>query len=146
MLTSHTTFSQLGAATVAGGLTVGVLDVLGSHHAPAGATALLVATGVAGPGRGLYGLLAGLAVLMVVVPTLRHWLPLARKIDRPRVATTEQRQGLAVPRDLASYVAHPLRRRGPRPGRRRDGSGCRHPHLGMSEGKSQQRKTGGEAT
>ncbi len=74
----HLAVSQVGAAALAGALTIAVLEVIGTHHAPAGATALLVATGLAKPGPPLYGLVLGLAFLILVGPELSRRFPLAR--------------------------------------------------------------------
>jgi hypothetical protein len=72
------TLSQAAAAAVAAGVTLGVLELVGSHHAPAAATALLIATGLAKPGAPLIGLVLGLAVVIAVGP-LTGRLPLARR-------------------------------------------------------------------
>jgi hypothetical protein len=75
--TGSPTIAQVAAAAVAAGGTVLVLEVLGSHHAPAAATALLVATGLAKPGAPLTGLVLGLAVVIAFGPVLGR-IPLAR--------------------------------------------------------------------
>lgn len=75
----HLVLTQVGAAALAGALTIALLEVVGAHHAPAGATALLVATGLAKPGPPLYGLVLGLAFLIVVGPELSRRFPLARR-------------------------------------------------------------------
>ena len=77
--TGYPTWKHVGAAALAAGLTVLVLEVLDAHHSPAAATALLVATGLAKPGRPLLGLVVGLAVLIVVGPALSRLLPLRRE-------------------------------------------------------------------
>lgn len=72
------TLPQVGAAATAGGVTLGLQELFVSHHAPAAATALLVATGLAKPGPGLIGLVLGLAIVIAVGPWLGRW-PLARR-------------------------------------------------------------------
>jgi hypothetical protein len=52
------------------GLTLFLLHVLDGHHAPAAATALLIASGIARPGPPLYGLLTGLALVLAIAPLL----------------------------------------------------------------------------
>lgn len=74
----HLVLAQVGAAALAGALTIAGLEIFNAHHAPAGATALLIATGIAKPGPGLYGLLIGLSLLILLGPELGRWLPLAR--------------------------------------------------------------------
>jgi hypothetical protein len=59
------TWPQVGAQGLAVGITVLALALLGAHHPPAAATALLVTSGIARPGPPLYGMLAGLALLIV---------------------------------------------------------------------------------
>lgn len=54
------------AASLALAITLGVLTRIRIHHAPAGASALLVATGLAAPGLPLLGLIAGLAALIAL--------------------------------------------------------------------------------
>jgi len=67
-------WAQVGAATLAAGLTVMLLELVGSHHAPAAATALLIATGLAKPGAPLVGLVLGLAIVITLGPSLAHRL------------------------------------------------------------------------
>lgn len=62
---------QDGAIALAVGLTLVVLELFRSHHAPSAATAILVASGLASPGPKLFGLVVGLACLMVAAPVLR---------------------------------------------------------------------------
>lgn len=76
--TSGPTWAQLAAAAGAAGVTVLLLELAGSHHAPAAATALLVATGLARPGAPLIGLVLGLALVLVVGSTLTR-LPMLRE-------------------------------------------------------------------
>lgn len=66
--TGAPTLRQTAAAATAAGVTVAALEVAGSHHAPAAATALLVATGLAKPGAPLAGLVLGLAVVIAAGP------------------------------------------------------------------------------
>jgi hypothetical protein len=66
----HTTSAQVAAAALAVALTVASLEIIGTHHAPAAATSLLIATGLARPGRPLYGLLLGLVIVLVLAPAL----------------------------------------------------------------------------
>lgn len=78
-------WAQVAAAAVAAGTTVLLLELAGSHHAPAAATALLIATGLAKPGAPLIGLVLGLAIVISVGPLLAQ-LPLPstpRSGDRP---------------------------------------------------------------
>ncbi|MGH9096225.1 MAG: HPP family protein [Acidimicrobiales bacterium] len=66
----HATLAQAGASGMAVAITLGLLHVLHTHHAPAAATTLLVATGLAHPGKPLIGLAVGLVGLMLMVPML----------------------------------------------------------------------------
>lgn len=66
-------YRQVAAAAVAVGVTLLVLEVARSHHAPAAATALLITTGLAMPGRPLGGLVLGLAIVIVLGPVLGRW-------------------------------------------------------------------------
>jgi hypothetical protein len=72
---------QISAAMTAVGLTVLVLELVGSHHAPSAATALLVTTGLAKPGAPLIGLALGLAIVITLGPLVGR-TPLARRADR----------------------------------------------------------------
>ena len=81
--TGAPTFRQVAAAAVAAGVTVLILELVGSHHAPAAATALLVATGLAKPGAPLAGLVLGLAIVIGLGPLLGR-LPVGR--PAPEVA------------------------------------------------------------
>lgn len=74
----HTTLTQLAACAVAIGLTLGLLELLNKHHAPAGATTLLIATGISRPYTPLYGLLIGLGVVIALSPLLTR-LPFGRQ-------------------------------------------------------------------
>lgn len=66
----HASLQQAAAAGVAVGLTLLSLHLTGAHHAPAAATAVLVATGLARPGRPLVGLAVGLVLVIVLAPLL----------------------------------------------------------------------------
>lgn len=74
----HTTLNQAAASGLAAALTLAALTILRTHHAPAAATALLISSGIAQPGRPLYGLMIGLALVMVGAPLLAR-LPGARE-------------------------------------------------------------------
>ena len=74
---------QDGAVALAVGLTLLVLELTRSHHAPAAATAVLVASGLADPGPKLVGLVLGLAAVAMAAPLLRL-LPLAALVRRLR--------------------------------------------------------------
>jgi HPP family len=78
--TTGPTLAQVGAAAAAAGLTLFVLELVRSHHAPAATTALLVATGFARPGKPLIGLVIGLAIVLVLGP-LSARLPLGKPQD-----------------------------------------------------------------
>lgn len=84
----HVTGPQIAATAVAVGLTLFALELLDAHHAPAAATAVLIATGLARPGRPLLGLVIGLAILLVLAPLLTAAIPKARVLAalgaRPR--------------------------------------------------------------
>ena len=60
--------TQVAAAVLGTGLTVFLLELAGSHHAPAAATALLITTGLAKPGAPLIGLVLGLAIVIALGP------------------------------------------------------------------------------
>jgi hypothetical protein len=64
----HDSWRQIGAGALSVGLTLLVLELLGTHHPPAATTALLITSGIARPGPPLYGLLTGLALLLVSTP------------------------------------------------------------------------------
>jgi hypothetical protein len=68
--THHESLPQVGSQAVAVALTLLVLTLADAHHAPAGATALLVASGIARPGPELFGLLIGLAIVLALAPLL----------------------------------------------------------------------------
>lgn len=76
--TGAPTWDQVAAAAVAAGVTVAILELAGSHHAPAAATALLISTGLAKPGAPLIGLVLGLAVVIFAGPFLGRFA-LARR-------------------------------------------------------------------
>ncbi len=64
---------QVLASAVAVGLTMSVLELLHSHHAPAAATALLITTGLAKPGAPLIGLVVGLVIVVTLGPLCARW-------------------------------------------------------------------------
>lgn len=64
------TASQIGAQGLAVGLTLFLLHLCGTHHPPAAATAMLIASGITRPGPSLYGLLLGLALVLAMAPLL----------------------------------------------------------------------------
>jgi hypothetical protein len=72
--------AQVAASVLAVAATVFVLELAGSHHAPAAATALLVTTGLARPGAPLIGLVLGLAIVIVLGP-LGGRLPVSRALE-----------------------------------------------------------------
>lgn len=68
--THQESLPQVAAQAVALGLTLLVLTLTDAHHAPAGATALLISSGIARPGPELVGLLIGLVIVLAVAPLL----------------------------------------------------------------------------
>lgn len=89
---THTeSLAQIGAQAAALALTLLVLTLAGAHHAPAGATTLLVASGIAGPGKPLIGLVVGLVIVLAVAPLLSR-LP-GERDDTARVAAQETPMG-----------------------------------------------------
>lgn len=76
--TQRESLPQVGAQAFALALTVAVLTLLDTHHAPAAATALLIASGITRPGPPLAGLVLGLLIVIAVgslltrVPVLRE--------------------------------------------------------------------------
>jgi hypothetical protein len=68
---------QVAASAVAVGVTLFILEILGSHHAPSAATALLISTGLARPGSPLIGLILGLAIVLALGPLCSR-IPIAR--------------------------------------------------------------------
>ena len=77
--TGSPSLRQVVAAVTGVGLTVLLLELVGSHHAPAAATALLITTGLAKPGAPLIGLVLGLAIVVALGPMVGR-LPLARPL------------------------------------------------------------------
>ncbi len=69
--------AQVAASVLGVGLTVFLLELAGSHHAPSAATALLITTGLAKPGSPLIGLVLGLAVVISLGPLIGR-IPLDR--------------------------------------------------------------------
>lgn len=76
--TGRPSFAQTAAAATAVGVSLLVLELVGYHHAPAAATALLVTTGLARPGRPLLGLTVGLIIVLALGP-LSGRVPWARR-------------------------------------------------------------------
>lgn len=60
------TVSEAFSAAIALAITLLVLHLLRAHHPPAASTTVLVASGLAGPGRLLIGLVLGLAALVLL--------------------------------------------------------------------------------
>ena len=83
--------SQVAAAALAAAATMSVLELVHLHHAPAAASALLVATGLAKPGAPLIGLVLGLAIVIVLGPLLAQ-VPFTRaeQPGDPRPAPPEE--------------------------------------------------------
>ena len=79
--TGSPSLRQVAAAVTGVGFTVLLLELVGSHHAPAAATALLITTGLARPGAPLIGLVLGLAIVIALGPLIGR-LPLARALAR----------------------------------------------------------------
>ncbi len=79
--TGSPSLRQVGAAVTGVGLTVLLLELVGSHHAPAAATALLITTGLAKPGAPLIGLAVGLAIVIALGPLVGR-LPLSQALSR----------------------------------------------------------------
>ena len=79
-LTGHVSLAQAFATAAALCVTLVILEVADTHHAPAAATAVLVTTGLARPGRPLVGLVLGLIVLLILSPVL-SWGPTRRHDD-----------------------------------------------------------------
>lgn len=81
--THRESWPQIAAQAVAIALTLLVLTVADAHHAPAGATALLVSSGIAAPGAPLLGLVVGLVIVLVLAPLLAR---LPGEVDRTAAA------------------------------------------------------------
>lgn len=77
----HATFDQAAASGLAVAITLVLLHLLRAHHAPAAASTILVSTGLARPGLPLYGLVLGLAALVIVGPLLAR-IPLPPHPER----------------------------------------------------------------
>lgn len=71
----HVNGPQVAATAVAVGVTLLALELLDAHHAPAAATAVLITTGLARPGRPLAGLVLGLVLVLVLAPLLTALFP-----------------------------------------------------------------------
>lgn len=79
---NHTSLSSLSfswyqvlTVTVALFLTLFLLEVLKSHHAPAAGTVILISSGLASYGLHLIGLVVGLASIILMAAILNHFLP-----------------------------------------------------------------------
>lgn len=94
--TGAPSFTQAAAAAVAAGVTVAVLEVVGCHHAPAAATALLIATGLAKAGAPLIGLVLGLAIVIALGPLIGQ-VPLGRRASTAEQTSTGDRIGRPAP-------------------------------------------------
>ena len=68
--THQESLAPVGAQAVAIATTLLVLTLADAPHAPAGATALPVASGIARPGPELISLIIGLAIVLAVAPLL----------------------------------------------------------------------------
>lgn len=68
--TSHTSVAQAEAAAMALAVTLLILQLAKAHHAPAAASSILVATGLAKPIVPLAGLVMGLAAVIIAAPFL----------------------------------------------------------------------------
>jgi len=68
--TGRASLDQAGAAAVALAATLLVLQLVKAHHAPAAASSILVATGLARPVLPLAGLVVGLAAVILAAPLL----------------------------------------------------------------------------
>jgi hypothetical protein len=77
--TGSPSLTQVGAAVTGVGLTVFVLELGRSHHAPSAATALLITTGLAKPGAPLIGLVIGLAIVIALGPLVGR-VPVGRAV------------------------------------------------------------------
>lgn len=79
---------QVLASALAVGMTMFTLELLGSHHAPVAATALLISTGLAKPGAPLIGLVLGLAIVIVLGPLCKLW-PVRIRPSLPPSSTSQ---------------------------------------------------------
>lgn len=77
--TGSPSWAQVAATVTGGGLTVFVLELARSHHAPSAATALLITTGLAKPGSPLIGLVLGLAIVVALGPLVGR-IPVGRAV------------------------------------------------------------------
>ncbi|MBO8191495.1 HPP family protein [Streptomyces oryzae] len=68
--THRESLRQTGAQALAVGVTLLLLTLLRAPHPPAAATALLITSGITRPGKPLYGMLAGLALVIVLSAVL----------------------------------------------------------------------------
>lgn len=80
----HASLAQAAASGLAVAVTLLALHAVRAHHAPAAASALLVSTGLARPGPPLYGLIAGLAAILLAVSILNRLpVPAGQTHDDP---------------------------------------------------------------
>ena len=86
--TESPSLRQVAAAVTGVGFTVLLLELVGCHHAPSAATALLITTGRAKPGAPLIGLVLGLALVIALGPLVGR-LPLARVLARVSPAPSQ---------------------------------------------------------
>jgi hypothetical protein len=89
-------WNQVIASGVAAGLTMSLLELLHSHHAPAAATALLITTGLARPGPPLIGLVLGLAIVITIGPLCGRWLVEVKDRQPRNIKATLSKKGLPL--------------------------------------------------
>jgi hypothetical protein len=91
----HVTLPQVFATTVALSVTLFILELTDHHHAPSAATVVLITAGFTPPGTPLYGLICGLALVIVISPLLSAAPPGAAEEARRRhgVAGREREGG-----------------------------------------------------
>ena len=66
----HVTLPQVFATAVAVAVTLFILEVTDHHHAPSAASAVLITAGFTPPGKPLYGLICGIALIIAISPVL----------------------------------------------------------------------------
>lgn len=97
--TGSPSLAQVAASVTAVGVTVLLLQLAGSHHAPSAATALLITTGLAKPGAPLIGLVLGLAIVIALGPLIGR-IPFgraARQVERSGGSEAPSTTGTLVP-------------------------------------------------
>ncbi len=97
--TGSPSLRQVAAAMTAVGITVLLLEIVGSHHAPSTATALLITTGLAKPGAPLVGLVLGLAIVIALGPLIGR-IPFARGASQ-----VEQSGDRQAPHKTGTFVS-----------------------------------------